>query len=115
MADGPAARRGDFDGKRFLEVERMSRDFGYLDRSRSLPGSSRIAKGGILSQQEDYFEGTGHALYLIDGKIRLHVVFRWTDLALRLETVEAGQTERMAACAGHLRRQAQGVAACTST
>ena len=37
-------------------------------------------KGAILSRGEDYFEGKGHGLYLIDGKLRLHVTFRWTDL-----------------------------------
>ena len=45
-------------------------------------------KGAILSHAEDYFEGQGHGLYLIDGKIRLHVIFRWTDIGLRLETVD---------------------------
>jgi len=44
------------------------------------------AKGTILSRAEDYFEGQGHALYLIDGKIRLHIIFRWTDLGMRVET-----------------------------
>ena len=33
-------------------------------------------------------EGKGHGVYLIDGKIRLHVIFRWSDLGLRLETAE---------------------------
>ena len=45
--------------------------------------------GGILSQAEDYMEGQGHTLYLIDGKLRLHIVLRWTDLALRLETLKS--------------------------
>ena len=45
-------------------------------------------KGAILSHAEDYFEGQGHGLYLIDGKIRLHVIFRWTDIGLRVETAE---------------------------
>ncbi len=44
--------------------------------------------GAILSKSEDYWEGTGHGLYLVDGKLRLHVVFRWTDLGMRLETAE---------------------------
>ena len=44
--------------------------------------------GAILSQADDYFEGTGHGLYLIDGKLRLHIVLRWTDLAIRMETVD---------------------------
>ncbi len=42
--------------------------------------------GAILSKSEDYWEGTGHGLYLVDGRLRLHVVFRWTDLGMRLET-----------------------------
>ncbi len=45
--------------------------------------------GGILSQADDYMEGQGHSLYLIDGKLRLHIVLRWTDLALRIETVNS--------------------------
>ncbi|MCC6292093.1 MAG: DUF1553 domain-containing protein [Bryobacterales bacterium] len=49
----------------------------------------REAKGAILSKAEDYWEGTGHGLYLVDGKLRLHVVFRWTDLGFRVETEEA--------------------------
>ena len=28
-------------------------------------------------------EGQQHGLYLMDGKLRLHVTFRWTDLAMR--------------------------------
>ena len=33
-------------------------------------------------------EGQGHGVYLIDGKIRLHVIYRWSDLGLRMETEE---------------------------
>lgn len=43
-------------------------------------------KGAILSRVEDYFEGTGYAIYLIEGRIRFHFVFRWTDLGMRVET-----------------------------
>lgn len=49
----------------------------------------REYKGAILSKAEDYWEGSGHGLYLIDGKLRLHVIFRWTDLGFRVETEEA--------------------------
>jgi hypothetical protein len=42
--------------------------------------------GAILSKSEDYWEGTGHGLYLAEGKLRLHIVFRWTDLGMRVET-----------------------------
>ncbi len=44
--------------------------------------------GAILSKGQDYWEGTGHSLHLVDGKIRLHVIMRWTDLGLRLETAK---------------------------
>jgi hypothetical protein len=47
------------------------------------------AKGAILSIGEDYFEGKGHFLYLIDGKLRLHITFRYSDLAMRVESAEA--------------------------
>ena len=46
-------------------------------------------KGAILSRVEDYFEGTGYAIYLIEGRIRFHFVFRWTDLGMRVETEQA--------------------------
>ena len=45
-------------------------------------------KGAILSIGEDDFEGKGHFLYLIDGKLRLHITFRFSDLAMRVETAD---------------------------
>lgn len=50
--------------------------------------SASTPDGAILSKTEDYWEGTGHGLYLVEGKLRLHIVFRWTDLGMRLETVK---------------------------
>jgi hypothetical protein len=65
-------------------------NFGYMEPfTFSAWIKPASANGGILSQAEDYMEGQGHTLYLIDGKLRLHIVLRWTDLALRLETVKA--------------------------
>ncbi len=55
-------------------------------------------KGAILSIGEDYFEGKGHYLLLIDGKLRLHVTFRYSDLSLRVETADAlppGKTQHV--------------------
>jgi Protein of unknown function (DUF1553)/Protein of unknown function (DUF1549)/Concanavalin A-like lectin/glucanases superfamily/Planctomycete cytochrome C len=46
-------------------------------------------KGAILSIGEDDFEGKGHYLYLIDGKLRLHITFRFSDLGMRVETADA--------------------------
>ena len=48
-------------------------------------------KGAILSRAEDEWEGQQHGLYLVDGKLRLHIVFRWSDLGARVETVETIQ------------------------
>jgi hypothetical protein len=63
-------------------------NFGYKDPfTFSAWIKPETDKGGILSQADDYMEGQGHTLYLMDGKLRLHIVLRWTDLALRLETV----------------------------
>ncbi|MBY0506224.1 MAG: DUF1553 domain-containing protein [Bryobacteraceae bacterium] len=43
-------------------------------------------KGAIVSRAEDEWEGQQHGLYLVDGKLRLHIVFRWSDLGARVET-----------------------------
>jgi hypothetical protein len=58
-----------------------------------------VGKQAILSKGEDYWEGQQHGLYLIDGKVRLHVIFRWTDLGMRVETAEpikAGEWQHIA-------------------
>ena len=44
--------------------------------------------GAILSASEDYFESQGHGLYLMKGKLRLHVTHRLPDLGFRVETAE---------------------------
>jgi hypothetical protein len=44
--------------------------------------------GVILSKSEDYFEGEGHQWFLMDGKLRLHITRRFTDISLRMETVQ---------------------------
>ena len=65
-------------------------NFGYMEPfTFSAWIKPESATGGILSQADDYMEGQGHTLYLMDGKLRLHIVLRWTDLALRLETLKS--------------------------
>jgi hypothetical protein len=82
--DGEASR---FDGKRVVEVAGEKVNFNYQDPFTFAAWiKPESPKGAILSHSEDYFEGQGHGLYLIDGKLRLHVIFRWTDLGLRVET-----------------------------
>ncbi len=83
-----------FDGKTYLELKAEPR-FNYRDPfTLSVwihPGAGDM---GILSQGEDDFEGQQHALYLLDGKVRLHSTFRWSDLGMRLETKRRVEPER---------------------
>ncbi len=79
----------EFDGKHSVDTpgDNKTAYFGYLDPfTFSVWINTRTPNGGIVSRSEDYFEGTGHGLYLIDGKLRVHIIHRWTDLAIRLET-----------------------------
>ncbi|MEO8131413.1 MAG: DUF1553 domain-containing protein, partial [Bryobacteraceae bacterium] len=81
---GEASR---FDGKRLVEVDGEKVNFNYQDPFTFAAWiQPESPKGAILSHSDDFFEGTGHGLYLIDGKLRLHAIFRWTDLGLRVET-----------------------------
>ena len=83
---GQPAQR--FDGKHYLEADGKIADFDYLQPFTMAawiePESPNCA---IVSHVEDYFEGMGHALYLVDGKIRLHIHRRFTDLGIRVESV----------------------------
>ncbi len=77
-----------FDGQRVVEVGDAPR-FDYLDPytfSVWLRPSS--PNGAILSRSEDYWEAPGYMLLLKNGKLRLHEGLRFTDISLRLETVE---------------------------
>ena len=88
IVDGPAGKARVFDGKQFLESDGAVANFDYLQPFTFAAWiKPETGNGAILSHYEDYFEGQGHGLYLIDGKIRLHIVFRWTDIGLRIETV----------------------------
>jgi hypothetical protein len=78
-----------FNGKAFLNAGPEGPSFDYRD-----PFTFAVwikpdePNGAILSRGEDYAEGQQHGLYLMDGKLRLHVTYRWTDLAMRLETAQ---------------------------
>jgi hypothetical protein len=64
-------------------------EFGYLQPftfSASIKATSK--DGAILTRLDDYIESQGHGLYLMNGKVRLHLTHRFTDLGLRVETVE---------------------------
>jgi hypothetical protein len=77
-----------FDGRAFFDAGLEGPAFNYRDAfTMSAWIRPETATGAILSRGEDYVEGQQHGLYLMDGKLRLHVTFRWTDLAMRVETV----------------------------
>ncbi len=50
--------------------------------------------GVILTKSEDYWEGEGHQFFLHEGKLRLHITRRFTDISLRLETETKVQLNR---------------------
>jgi len=78
---------GVFDGKDGISAGFEKTKLDYIDPfTFAATINAAAADGAILSKSEDYWEGTGHGLYLVEGKLRLHIVFRWTDLGLRLQT-----------------------------
>ena len=74
-----------FDGTREVKLGEDKAKFNYRDAF-TLMARFKGTRGTILSRIEDYFEGSGWAIYLLDGKIRFHYIFRWTDLGMRVET-----------------------------
>ncbi len=82
---GPAQH---FDGQHYAEADGKLADFDYQQPFTMAawiePESPNAA---IVTHAEDYFEGMGHALLLVDGKIRLHIHRRFTDLGIRVESV----------------------------
>jgi hypothetical protein len=82
-------KRERFDGKRFVEAGNEIANFNYLQPfTFSAWIKPETATGSILSHDQDYDEGSGHGLHLMQGKLRLHVIFRWTDIGMRVETAK---------------------------
>ncbi len=78
-----------FDGNRVVQEKGGTVVYDYLSPFTFSAWVKPAEKtGAILSIAEDYSEGNGHGLYLVDGKVRLYVVFRWTDIGMRVETEE---------------------------
>ena len=82
-----------YDGKEFFEQKDGSAvDFDYLQpftySAWIKPDANKPESitGGILSHSDDYMEGSGHGIYLVDGHIRFHLIHRWTDLGIREQT-----------------------------
>jgi Protein of unknown function (DUF1553)/Protein of unknown function (DUF1549)/Concanavalin A-like lectin/glucanases superfamily/Planctomycete cytochrome C len=83
-----------FDGKRFIDAGDVGK-FNYQD-----PFSLAAwiyptgPNGAIMSRIEDNDQGHGYGLYLKEGKVRLHITMRWTDIGMRLETAEPLELNR---------------------
>lgn len=78
-----------FDGKKQTEVSNKVAGFNFHDPYTFAAWIKPEAlDGAVLSRGEDYLEGTGHFVHLMAGKLRFHATFRWTDLAMRVETVD---------------------------
>ncbi|MBM3736893.1 MAG: DUF1553 domain-containing protein [Acidobacteria bacterium] len=76
-----------FDGKRSISFGDEKAKFNHRDPlTLTVRVNARSPKGAILTRAEDYWEGTGYGIYLVEGKIRFHFVYRWTDLGMRVET-----------------------------
>jgi len=83
---GGAAR---FDGTRYAVLGDVAK-FDYLDPFTLAAWIRPEADtGAIVTRTDDYWEGEGYGLYLKDGKLRLHIIKRWTDIGLRIETEDA--------------------------
>ena len=76
-----------FDGKRVVEYDDATAKFDHREPyTMSTWVKPQTRNGAILTRTEDYMEGPGYGLYVMDGKLRFHYIFRWTDLGMRLET-----------------------------
>lgn len=75
------------DGSNRFEAESATAKFDYKDPFSFAAWIKPEAENGtILSKSEDYWEGEGHQWFLHEGKLRLHITRRFTDISLQLET-----------------------------
>jgi len=94
QAPGRVGMARAFDGRRFLDAGDKA-NFSYLDPFTVAAWVNPAAgTGAIVSRTEEWLEGEGWAVYLMDGKVRLHITRRWTDISLRVETVEPVALDR---------------------
>jgi hypothetical protein len=84
---GRIGKAGDFDGKRYIDAGNVA-DFGFEDKfSLGAWIYPRGRKGGtIVSRMTEMGEIEGYRLRLKAGKIQVHLVKRWLDDAIRVET-----------------------------
>jgi hypothetical protein len=78
----------DLDGKRFADAGNVG-DFGFDDRfSLALWVNPRKASGALVTRSVDEPQAEGYGIYLVNGKVQVHLTKRWLDDALRVETID---------------------------
>ena len=76
-----------FDGKSQVDLDAKYGKFEYLEPfSATAWIKPESPNGAILSRGEDYLEGHGYYLLLVNGKLRFTATLRYTDISLRIET-----------------------------
>lgn len=86
LVPGKVGKGVSFDGKRYIDAGDVAK-FSYMDPFSFAAWIYPTAhNGAIMSRIEDVPQGHGYGLYLKDGKVRLHITMRWTDIGMRLET-----------------------------
>ena len=76
-----------FDGKSQVDLDAKVGKFEYLEPfSAAAWIRPETPNGAILSRGEDYLEGHGYYLLLVNGKLRFTATLRYTDISLRIET-----------------------------
>jgi hypothetical protein len=84
-----------FDGDKFVDAGDVG-NFGFFDKfSVSAWIYPRGKRGGtIFSRMEDTDRADGYSAVLIDGKIHVHLIKRWLDDAIRVQTEQALTPDR---------------------
>ncbi len=94
LVPGKVGNGAVFDGKRFIDAGDVAK-FNYQDPfSLAAWFYPTSPNGAIMSRIEDNDQGHGYGLYLKDGKVRLHITMRWTDIGMRLETAQPLELNR---------------------
>jgi hypothetical protein len=95
LVPGRIGRARTFDGARFVNLGEDIAKFDYLDPFTLAAWINPASPdGAIVTRTEDYLEGEGYAFYVMDGKLRLHITRRWTDISLRVETADPIELNR---------------------